>query len=244
MWPIICLVVLPVSNEPPSMFNLRSIFSGFGSSGSEMRSYEVQIIPKIRCFSMRLDQFGQLTDSPWVLFSEKLNMRHVWVFRPSGKLILHRDGKIIEGRWEGVGERSLVVELPDKSYLFSVEFVDHTLIALKYDRHDAYVILIAEQKHEIFLNNIGRVNTYLKNTYTVPSRKTKLSPLKTVYDTSVKYTVDDCEFCGSYLSKHSRDVFKVGSYQICSDCAERYENVARYTTTMPIISELEQMKKI
>jgi len=59
-----------------------------------------------------------------------------------------------------------------------------------------------------------------------------------MYDT----TVEECEYCGAYLSRYARDVFKVGNYHICSNCAEEASNVTRYTDQIPVSSELEQMK--
>ncbi|KPP94776.1 MAG: hypothetical protein HLUCCA01_08955 [Bacteroidetes bacterium HLUCCA01] len=219
-----------------------SIFKKEYAPGSDLRSYAVQVLPKVRCFSLRLGEMGVLTDTTWVLFSEQIKDKTIYLFRPSGKVIIHQKDTAREGRWEIIGERTLMVKVNDKTFMFQAEFMDHTLLALKYDRHEEYVILVSEEKYPIFLNNIGRINTYLKNTYTRPSHKSAVKPMKTVYNAHVRYTVEECEYCGAYLSRYARDVFKVGNYQICSNCAEEASNVTRYTDQIPVSSELEQMK--
>ena len=219
-----------------------SIFKKEYTPGSDMRSYAVQILPKVRCFSMRLGEMGVLTDTTWVLFSEQLKEKTIYLFRPSGKVIVHQRNTATEGKWEIISDRTLMVSIGEKTYMFQAEFMDHSILALKYDRNEEYVILIAEDKYPISLNNIGRINTYLKNTYTRPSHKSTVKPLKTVYNAKVQYTIEACEYCGAYLSKYARDVFKVGNYQICSNCAEDADDVVRYTEQIPVSSDLEQMK--
>lgn len=185
---------------------------------------------------------GVLTDTTWVMFSDQLKEKTIYLFRPSGKVIVHQKNTATEGKWEIIGERTLMLKISDKTYMLSAEFMDHSILALKYDRNQEYVVLVAEDKHPIFLNNIGRINTYLKNTYTRPSHKSAIKPLKTVYNAKVRYTIEECEYCGAYLSRYSRDVFKVGNFQICSNCAEDADDVVRYTDQIPVSSDLEQMK--
>lgn len=227
-----------------------------------MKSYEIEILSKIKGFSMRLDQFSFFCEIRWILYSEDDAVPTYYSFRPSGRLLITSDGKVKEAKWSHDKNNMLVINIGGSSYDFITEFIDTNLIALRFSYKRKYVVLINESKYSLFRHHVDRITTYLKSTYLPGPRPTDLAEpnwesgsrkqttsrparepmrMKTFYHSSVRYSVTHCEFCGGRLNEAARDVFKVGNFQICTSCAEEHDYVTRYNGNIPIRDTLVKM---
>ncbi|SFU70173.1 WG containing repeat-containing protein [Pustulibacterium marinum] len=130
-----------------------------------MKTYILDLIPKIRKYSQQLDDTAILTGKHWVLLGEDGN-KTVYIFRKiNNQLLISKNGLIEKANWEHIGNGSIVVDVEGKSYLFKHGFIDDTVLALKLDGTKEYVLFIDEKVYEKFLNSLETVLTFLENNY-------------------------------------------------------------------------------
>jgi hypothetical protein len=131
-----------------------------------MKTYLLDIIPKIQRFSQKLDNLTLLMDKHWVILSEETSKKTVFIFREkSNQLLISNDGKIEKGSWEYLGNNSLLIDRKDGSYLFKHGFMDDYVLALKVDGKDEYALLVNEQIFESQLKSLANVNDFLTKKY-------------------------------------------------------------------------------
>jgi len=130
-----------------------------------MKTYITDIIPKIKRFSERLDNLTLLTNQHWVVIDELKNSKYVYIFRSNYELLISQNGKIEKGKWEYLGNNSLLIEKKDESYLFRHGFFDANILALKVDGKDEFVFLVNENKYGGDLNSIDKVLDFLESKY-------------------------------------------------------------------------------
>lgn len=131
-----------------------------------MKTYILDIIPKIQKFSKKLDKISVLTEKHWVMLDDSLNEKLVYIFREKeNQLLISADGKVEKGTWEYLGNNSLLIDKNNESFLFKHGFIDDYILALKIDGKDEYAILVNEQKFNEQLNSISTILTFLEITY-------------------------------------------------------------------------------
>jgi len=130
-----------------------------------MKTYLLDIIPKLQRFSTKLDDLTRLTEQHWVVLDESSSSKLVYIFRQNGSLFISTDGVIEKANWEYLGHNSLMIEMKDRSYLFKHGFLDDNILALRVDNKDEYVILVNEVKFESDLKSIEQVANFLQSIY-------------------------------------------------------------------------------
>lgn len=130
-----------------------------------MRTYFTDIIPKIKRYSEKLDNLTLLTNQHWVVLDELRNSKVVFIFRSNSELLISQNGKVEKGKWEYLGNNSLLIERKDESYLFRHGFFDSNILALKIDGKDEFAFLINENKYSGELNSIEKVTDFLERKY-------------------------------------------------------------------------------
>jgi hypothetical protein len=131
-----------------------------------MRTFILDIIPKIKKYSEKLDKISVLTDKHWVVIDDELKKKIVFIFREKdNQLLISENGKIEKGNWEYLGHNSLLIDRSDGSYLFKHGFIDDYVLALKVDGKEEYALLVNEQEFDGYLNSLPSVLTFLKQTY-------------------------------------------------------------------------------
>lgn len=130
-----------------------------------MRTYLADIIPKIKRFSEKLDNLTLLTNQHWVVIDELKNSKFVYIFRSNYELLISQNGKIEKGKWEYLGNNSLLIERKDESYLFRHGFFDANILALKVDGKDEFAFLVNENNYGGDLNSIEKVLDFLESKY-------------------------------------------------------------------------------
>lgn len=131
-----------------------------------MKTFLLDIIPKIQRFSQKLDNLTVLTNTHWVVIDEELNRKVVFIFREKdNQLLISENGKIEKGTWEYLGNNSLLIDRNEGSYLFKHGFIDDTVLALKVDGKEEYALLINEYKFDNKLNSLMTILQFLNDTY-------------------------------------------------------------------------------
>ncbi len=140
-----------------------------------MQTFISDIIPKIQRFSQKLDDLTILTNQHWVVMDEIDKTKNVYIFRKNNELLVSSNGEVEKGRWEYLGNNSLLIDKKDKSYLFKHGFFDENVLALKIDGREEYAFLVNENKYDGELNSFTRVIDFLNRTYLDPSIQKKFA---------------------------------------------------------------------
>lgn len=130
-----------------------------------MKTYIADIIPKLQRFSQKLDNLTLLTNQHWVVLDELTNSKVVFIFRSNGELLVSRDGKVEKGKWEHLGNNSILIDQKDASYLFKQGFFDENVLALKVDSKDEYAFLINENKYGGEIDSVEKAVGFLGRKY-------------------------------------------------------------------------------
>ena len=131
-----------------------------------MKTYILDIIPKIQRYSQKLDNLTVLLNKHWVILDEETSRKSVLIFREKGnQLLISNDGKIEKGSWEYLGNNSLLIDRKDGSYLFKHGFIDDYVLALKVDGKEEYALLVNEQWFEKQLKSLNKILSFLNDKY-------------------------------------------------------------------------------
>jgi hypothetical protein len=137
-----------------------------------MRTFILDIIPKIKKYSVKLDKITALTNTHWVVIDDALNKKIVFIFREkNNQLLISDNGRIEKGTWEYLGYNSLLIDKSDGSYLFKHGFIDDHVLALKIDGKEEYALLVNEEQFDENLNSLPAVLNFLNQTYIEQKRK-------------------------------------------------------------------------
>jgi hypothetical protein len=106
----------------------------------------------------------------------------VYIFQPSKRLLISRNGKVEKGTWENIGDNSILIDVGGESYLFKHGFFDKNILALKLDGINEYAFLINESRFSGELDSIDRILNFLSSNYLnghMPKKlKEKVNPLE------------------------------------------------------------------
>jgi len=137
-----------------------------------MKTFLLNIIPKIQKYSKKLDDISVLTGKNWVVIEEENENKIVFIFREkNNQLLISENGKIEKGSWEYLGNKSLLIDRKDGSYLFKHGFIDDTVLALKVDGKNEYALLVNESKFDNQLNSLSSILKFLKKEYSEENQK-------------------------------------------------------------------------
>lgn len=153
-----------------------------------MKTYILDIVPKIQRYSQKLDNLTVLLNKHWVILDEESSNKSVFIFREKGnQLLISKDGKIEKGNWEYLGNNSLLIDRKDGSYLFKHGFIDDYVLALKVDGKEEYALLVNEQWFEDQLKSLDKILTFLNQKYIQHKKKHTITiPNKTIIQNTPK----------------------------------------------------------
>ncbi len=130
-----------------------------------MQTYIADIIPKLQKFSKKLDDLTLLTNQHWVVLDELTKAKNVYIFRSNNELLISSNGKVEKGKWEYLGNNSLLIDRKEESFLFKHGFFDENVMALKIDGKEEYALLVNENRFDGELNSKDRVLQFLSSRY-------------------------------------------------------------------------------
>lgn len=130
-----------------------------------MKTYILDIIPKIKQYSKKMDIITVLTNQHWVVLDELSKSKSVYIFRSNNELLISQNGKVKRARWEYLGQNSLLIDIGEETYLFKHDFYDANILALKVDGKNEYAVLVNESKYDGELNSLEQVKGFLFRYY-------------------------------------------------------------------------------
>ena len=130
-----------------------------------MKTYISDIIPKIKQYSLKLDNLTTLTNKHWVSIGDIGDNKRVYIFRNNGQLLISNNGIVEKGSWEYLGNKSLLIETTEGSYLLKHVFFDQNIIALQLDSTNNYAFFVNENKSNEELNSVEDVLKFLTANY-------------------------------------------------------------------------------
>lgn len=136
-----------------------------------MKTYITDILPKIQRFSKRLDDLTLLTNQHWIVIDEINTSKNVYYFKTNNELLISKNGIVEKGKWELLGNNSLLIDRKDESYLFKHGFLDENILALKIDTKEEYAFLLNENNSTVELNNATDIVNFLTKKYLKPECK-------------------------------------------------------------------------
>lgn len=136
-----------------------------------MKTFLSDIFPKLQRYSEKLDNLTLLTNQHWVCIDE-LSNKTVYIFRSNNDLLISTNGKVEKAKWEYLGNKSLLIDRKEETYLFKHGFFDENILALKVDSNEEYAVFVNENKYEGELNSIDKIYDFLRKKYLDTSVKT------------------------------------------------------------------------
>jgi hypothetical protein len=134
-----------------------------------MKTFLLDIFPKIQRFSEKLDNLTLLTNQHWVYIDEVLSNKTVYIFRTNNELLISTNGKVEKAKWEHLGNKSILIDKISESFLFKHGFFDENILALKIDSSEEYAVFVNENKYEGELNSILKIHDFLTQKYLNPN---------------------------------------------------------------------------
>lgn len=131
----------------------------------DMKTYISDIIPKIQRFSEKLENLTLLTNQHWVVIDEIENSKNVYIFRGNNELLISSNGNVERGKWEYLGNNSLLIDRKENSYLFKQGFFDQNILVLKIDGKEEYAFLVNETRFDKELNSMDNIIEFLHKNY-------------------------------------------------------------------------------
>ena len=163
-----------------------------------MRTYILDIIPKIRRFSRKLDDLTFLTNQHWVVIDDVDNVKQVYIFRQNNELLISKNGKVDKAKWEYLGDNALLIDLKEESYLFKHDLFDE-ILALKIDGKEEYALLVNETKYGHELNSSKSVIEFLNKKYIDNTIKDRIQRTIDIYQLP-EYTTKKIPGAKSFFS--------------------------------------------
>lgn len=132
-----------------------------------MKKYFLEILSRINQFSNNFDDLIILKNQHWVSFDEYGLIKKVFIFRNEGELLISENGIVCRAKWEYLGNKSLLIDIKNETFLLKVEFCDNDIIAMKIDNSRESVLFINENKHGKEINTLNDVKLFLEKKYLV-----------------------------------------------------------------------------
>lgn len=177
-----------------------------------MKTFLLDLIPKIKKYSQRLDDITIITGKHWVLLDGD-NTKTVYIFRESNnQLLISKNGRIEKGTWEHIGNESLIIDIKKESFLFKHGFIDDTVLALKVDGTDEYALFINEVKFEGLLNSIDKALSFLKENYLLKTPQTVPDAVKVSLERKREYETT--------LSLEDEKAIKTNDFNVVEEISE------------------------
>jgi hypothetical protein len=130
-----------------------------------MKTYLLDIIPKIKRYSQKLDNHSLLSNQHWILFNNMDNSKNVWIFTDDNNLLISKDGIVEKGKWKLIDIDTIFIETSEDSLLLRNGFLDKNLLVLKLDGQIEYAFFINETLSKNTFSSLDDIFDYLKGDY-------------------------------------------------------------------------------
>lgn len=163
-----------------------------------MKYYLLNILDRVKIYSLKLDEEAILYDKSWVIFNDTED-KEVFIFRPDNELLISYNGIVSKGEWEILSTNHILIDMVDKSYMFNISFVSNELLALNLDGNNEFLIMIEESiKNRTMIKTLSQIEHYLDNKYKLEkvnlpnvNKQTKSTIKHTQISTNQKINLDE-----------------------------------------------------
>ena len=134
------------------------------NSSKKIDSFSVskKIANKIPFIS--LEVFKQhLINKNWVLLRDSEGHRQVYIFQKDQTLLISQAGEVDKGRWEEVGDNSILIEVGSKSTLYKPTHETEHLLILKVDGKEEYLHFVDEKLYEEGYKTTDKINELISS---------------------------------------------------------------------------------
>ena len=157
-----------------------------------MKTFILDIIPKIQRFSQKLNETTMLQNKHWVILNEESSDKVVFIFREkNNQLLISNNGIIEKGTWDYIGNSSIMIDRNSGTYLFKHGFIDQCILALKVDGKEEYALLVNEEWFEKELRSIEKVIIYLRDNYLINEKPIRIPSRNNQSNDRIKYSDKD-----------------------------------------------------
>lgn len=109
-----------------------------------MKEFIINILPKLKSLSKRLDNQTILKKQHWVMLDESGVTNTTYIFRDNDELLISINGDVTIGTWEYLSSNKLLIKFSNKMYLYNNEYFDDQLLALRKDGAELYSLFVNE----------------------------------------------------------------------------------------------------
>lgn len=148
----------------PAFFILLCLGKKKDNSSKKIDSFPVskKIANKIPFIS--LEVFKQhLINKNWVLLRNSEGHRQVYIFQKDQTLLISQAGEVDKGRWEEVGDNSILIEVGSKSTLYKPTHETEHLLILKIDGKEEYLHFVDEKLYEEGYKTTDKINELISS---------------------------------------------------------------------------------
>lgn len=121
-----------------------------------------KVIDRIQSINLKASK-QHLIKKNWVLLKEAEEEKQVYIFQKDQTLLIAHDGDVIKGRWEEVGDNSLMIEFDNKSTLYQPSYESESIFILKVNGKEQYLYLVEEKLYEEGYRSVDMINNCIKN---------------------------------------------------------------------------------
>ena len=116
-----------------------------------MKTYLINLPKSLNLISEKLDAKSILCNKPWLVFNDE-GYKQVLIFQKDGSLIVSNNGEVVNSKWSYISaNKSLLITIAEKTYMFHPAFLDKAIFALKQDGKDECLFMIDENNILSFL---------------------------------------------------------------------------------------------
>lgn len=166
-----------------------------------------------------MDEYTYLVNQHWVVVDEISKSKVIYIFRSNHELLVSQNGKVVKGKWEYIGNNSLLIDREGESFLFKQGFMDENVLVLKVDGKNEYAFLANENRYDGDLNTVEKISAFLETSYTleVPSK-----PPALVSDIQKDYSFERIKVATNkgiveILAKNPEGIWKYGDDVLLKD---------------------------
>ncbi|MFA5669861.1 MAG: hypothetical protein WC967_11495 [Balneolaceae bacterium] len=113
-----------------------------GNAISTPPIYILDLIPRLHQTSNELNDINAILDTQWRHLIEDDSYNSIYIFRNNNELFVSKTGDVKKGRWEYLGDNSLLIDLNDSSTLYTDAFYSEFMLGFKKEGTDEYVIFV------------------------------------------------------------------------------------------------------
>jgi hypothetical protein len=131
-----------------------------------MKTFRADIIPQLQGLGLSVEEPSSFVNRHWVAIDEHPGCKRIFIFQsPGNHLVFGEHCQIEQGTWEHIFPDELLICRSDENELFSISFVDDTVMALRSRGLETYALLVEAEHFDAYLNSADDVCLYLKKQY-------------------------------------------------------------------------------